>query len=247
MCGLLIISALATAAASQDKPLRKPVRLINDTDLTCSFLALEQVSDLRIKAAERAEEHSLLTVGDLFVFDRRPVDRLVEGQRLTILETGEAIKPSAAGARPVTIVYQRGVARIVLLEAKTVRARIERSCGPVEVGQALVPYEEKKPFSGTDEGFAGVERNNEGPLGKVLFLGKGILQAGSGQWALIDLGAEQGLDTGRQLTVFRQASKNAVWQGVASLVVVQAGPHVSTVKILSARDAVLVGDAVQIH
>jgi hypothetical protein len=245
--GLLACSVLMSAAAVQEKPLRNPVRLVNDSDLYCSFLALEEVPTLRIKAAERAEERALLTQGDLFVFDRRPSDGLAEGQRLAILEISEAIKPAASGARPVTVAFQRGTARVALLDSKTARARIERSCGPIEIGQVLVPFEERKPFFGFDEGYAGSERKAEGPQGKVLYLGKDVLQAASGQWALVDLGTGQGVDFGRQLTVFRKPSPNAVWQGVATLVVVQSGPRVSTVKILSARDAVQLGDIVQLR
>lgn len=243
--GLVLCSVLPAAAARQD-PLRNTRRIIDDSDLYCSLLAVEEVPRLRIKAAERMEERAFLVQGDLFVFDRVPADGLAVGQMLTILEIGETIKVTARGGRPVTVAYQRGRAKIVILDAKSGRARVERACGTIEIGQALGPFAEREVLKGIDLGFASVEWKTEGPQGVVLHLGEGTRQVGPGQTVLIELGTAQGIRAGQQLTAFRMNEKNALWQGMASLIVVNAGPRVSAAKILSARDSLELGDRVQV-
>jgi hypothetical protein len=243
--GSAFLFALSAFASGQDKAPRKAARLINDSDLYCSFLAAANVPRLRIKAAERMGERSFLVQGDLFDFDRFPGDGLAVGQPLNILEVGEKVKIAASGGPAPTVLFQRGQARIAFLDANSGRARIERTCGPVEIGHALVPFSEQAELLGIDRGFASTERKEDAPQGRIVFFGTGVLQAGPGQWALAEVGTGQGIGIGEQLTVFRMDSKNAVWQGVANVIVIHAGPRVSTVKILSARDAVQIGDVVQ--
>ena len=131
--GLSLLCLLA-AASGQDRP-RKELRLIDDADLACSLLAVEEVPRLKIDAAERMEERSFLLEGDLFVFKRLPGDNLADGQVLNILEIGETVRVTARGAKPVTAVYQRGRAKIEMLDAAAGRARIEKACGAIQVGQ----------------------------------------------------------------------------------------------------------------
>jgi len=240
----LSLCCVLMAAAGQDRP-RNEIRLIDEADLNCSLLAIEEVPRLKIDAAERMEERTFLLQGDVFVFNRYPGDNLALGQMLNILEIGETVKVTARRGRPVTAAFQRGRAKIVILNAASGRARIEKACGPIEVGQALGPLAGGDVLKGVDQGFEAVERKAEGPHGAVLFLGNLASQIGPGQMALVEIGTDQGIQAGQQLTAFRVNEKNALWQGMASVIVVHAGPRVSTIKVLSARDALRVGDFVQ--
>lgn len=240
----LSLCCILMAAAGQDR-LRNEIRLIDEADLTCSILAVEEVPRLKIDAAERMEERTFLLQGDLFVFKRYPGDNLALGQILNILEIGETVKVTARRARPVMAAYQRGRAKIDILNAASGRARIEKACGPIEVGQVLGPLAGGDVLRGIDQGFDSVERKTEGPQGAVLFLGNRASQIGPGQMALVEIGTDQGLQAGQQLTAFRLNEKNAIWQGMANVIVVHAGPRVSAVKVLSAREALRVGDLVQ--
>jgi len=242
--GSLLCFVLMATAAGQ-APARNEVRIIEEADLSCSLLAVEEVPRLKIKAAERVEERAFLHAGELFVFDRFPGDGVAVGQVVTILEIGKTIKPPTAGARPVTIAYQRGRAKVVTLDANSGRARIEKECGEIQVGQALGPFVQREVLKGRDLGFAQIERKPEAPTGSVFYLGNDSIHIGPGQMALVDMGTDQGIQAGRQLTVFRQSEKAALFQGLANVIVVHAGPQVSVVKVLSARDSVLPGDIVQ--
>jgi hypothetical protein len=245
VCGSVLLTILTVAAAGQDS-LRNARQIINESDLSCSFLALEEAPTLKIKAAERMEERALLIEGDLFVFDRVPGDGLASGQVLTILELGESVKVTERRARPVIVAFQRGKAKIVILDDRTARARVEKACGPIGIGQFLVPFLAGEIVKGVDQGFAGIEWNPDGLNGVVLHLGGAARQAGPGQMALVELGTEQGIRAGQQLTVFKANEKNALWQGMANVIVVHPGPRVSVVKILSGRDALEIGDRVQV-
>ena len=242
--GFVLWSFLLAGAAGQ-APGRNEIRIIEEADLYCSLLAIEEVPRLRIKAAERMEERALLHYGDLFVFDRFPGDGVSVGQVMTILEIGKTVRPSAAGSRPVTVAYQRGRAKVVLLDENSGRARIEKECGEIQIGQALGPYVQREVLKGRDLGFAAVERKPDAPTGTIFYLGNDAIHIGPGQMALVDIGTGQGIQAGRQLTVFRKNEKNAIFQGFANVIVVHAGPQVSVVKVLSGRDSVLPGDLVQ--
>jgi hypothetical protein len=242
--GLVLCFVLMTTATGQS-PARNEVRIIEEADLYCSLLAVEEVPRLKIKSAERMEERAFLHAGDLFVFDRFPGDGVAVGQMMTILDIGKTVKPTASGARPLTVAYQKGRAKIVMLDANSGRGRIEKECGEIQIGQALGPFVQREVLKGRDLGFASIERKPEEPAGSIFYLAYDAIHIGPGQMALVDIGTEKGIQAGRQLTVFRQNEKNAVWQGLANVVVIHAGPQVSVVKVLSARDSVLPGDIVQ--
>ena len=63
---------------------------------------------------------------------------------------------------------------------------------------------------------------------------------------LIDLGAEQGLKVGQQLTAFSKPEGERPPRAAANVVVVGLGRATATVKVLSARDALRRGDLVQL-
>ncbi|MDP2916099.1 MAG: hypothetical protein Q8O91_11690, partial [Candidatus Aminicenantes bacterium] len=88
--------------------------------------------------------------------------------------------------------------------------------------------------------------DGESLSGRIIFLDNQFFQIGSGQWALIDLGREQGLQVGRQLTLFHQAVKGLPSEAVGNAIVIDAGRVTSTIKVLSAKDAIVLGDLVQV-
>jgi hypothetical protein len=79
--------------------------------------------------------------------------------------------------------------------------------------------------------------------GRVVFLDDDLVQLGTGQWAIVDLGGEDGLAVGQQLALFHQAGEVPP-QAVGNAVVISLGPRWATVKILSAKDTIRLGDLV---
>lgn len=247
LSGVAILGLLLPAASSQlqiaadrDKTLYDVFTLIAESDLYCSFFVLEEDPKLRIAAGETGGDKILLADGDLFYFKADSDAGLTEGQTLMILEIGPAVKSLSQKKALGPIAFRRGRARVVRFDKDYVAARVEKSCGPVTVGNALVPFAEKEGLLGRDLGF-------EGPLpageaGRIVFFDNDMLQIGSGQWALIDLGLEQGLHVGQQLTIAHRAVEGLPLEAIANAVVIDAGRLSSTIKILSARAVIGLGD-----
>lgn len=250
--GLIFFSAIVPAQEAvqaqlgKDKTFQNAFALISEADLYCSFFILEDIPRLRITASEKGGEKSLLADYDLFYIGKAAAVGLKEGQLMMVLEMGQKISSSGSKKILGSVAFKRGRARVVRLEKEMAAARLEKTCGPIMVGDFLVPFEEKEGLLGKDLGFDASARQDEALTGRIIFLDGKFTQIGPGQWALIDLGEENGIQVGRQLTVFHQGEKDLPLVAVGNVIVIHAGRSASTIKVLSAKDAVKIGDIVQV-
>jgi hypothetical protein len=71
---------------------------------------------------------------------------------------------------------------------------------------------------------------------------------GSGDWALVDLGEEDGIQFGQQLVVYKKAKKKgSLAKMIGNLIVINVQTKTSTVKVLSCNNPLRIGDLVQTH
>ncbi len=214
--------------------------LLTETDLYCSFYILDgDEPDMKIFGAERAYERVQFNNGDIVYINRGRNDGIEEGQVFMALEVGQPIP----GYGP--LVHQRGRVRVVALEENTAAARVEKICGPVMIGNYLVPFEEKEGRMGKDLGYNVPPYENNGLKGKILYLKDDFVQAGSGAWALLDLGEVDGIQLGQQLVVYRKLYEGAPLYIFGNMVVIDTQRESCTVKILSCKDALMIGDMIQ--
>ncbi len=214
--------------------------LLNETDLYCSFFILDgDEPDTKIIGAEREYERVQFNNGDIVYLNKGQNDGIEEGQMFMVLEVGEPIP----GYGP--LVHQRGRVRVVFLEDNVSSARVEKACGPVMVGNYLVPFEEKEGRMGKDLGYNVPPHENNGLKGEILFLKDGYFQAGTNAWALLNLGEVDGIQLGQQLVVYRKLHKGAPLFVFGNMVVIDTQKTTCTVKILSCKDALIIGDRVQ--
>jgi len=214
--------------------------LIMETDLYCSIFVMDgPMPTIRIIAAERQEEKILMSEADTFYIDKGKDDGMEIGQLFQVVSVG----PKLGGFGPLCI--RTGRARIVRLEPKRGVVTVDKTCGELKLGNFLVPFEEKETRLGKDEGYAQELDENQGIKGSVIFIETEFHIAGAGQWALIDLGKEQGITLGQQLTIFRRVKNDLPREAIGNLVVIDVQAKTSTVKLLSSRDSVEVGYEVQ--
>jgi hypothetical protein len=233
-------------SAGQEKTLKNAVALISDSDIHCSFSVIAAAPALKIAASEQGGERMILGMGDLFYINIGPGDVLQAGGELTILEMGGRLDAPKGKKSPGLLAYKRGRAKIVRLDAKQAVARVEKSCGPVMVGNSLLPYQEREGVFGHDLGYAGAVFSQGALSGRIIFMDNEFVQIAQGQLALIDLGTDQGIQFGQQLTVFHLAEKIGPPEAVGNVIVVDAGRTTSAIKVLSAKDAVRLDDIVQV-
>jgi hypothetical protein len=232
--------------AGQEKTLKNAVALISDSDIQCSFSAIAAVPALKIAASERGGEIMILGIGDLFYVTSGAADALRVGNELTILEVGGRLAAPKGKKSPGLLAHKRGRARIIRIDAKQAVARVEKSCGPVMIGNSLVPYTEREGILGHDLGFAGAVFDQGALSGRIILMESEFVQIAQGQLALIDLGTDQGVQFGQQLTVFHPAEKNAPPEALGNVIIIDAGKTTSTIKVLSAKDALRLDDIVQV-
>jgi hypothetical protein len=217
-------------------------QMITDTDLYCSFYMLEEgkkLPEMRIIGAERMNEKILLNDADLVYLDRGEADGVEIGQLFEVVGMEQKVPPYGY------VIQRRGRARVVRLEGNISVASLEKTCSPARVGDYLLPYEEKEGEIGRDKGFDWMDPNIS-KHGQVIFVDQDFRIAGTNQWALINMGRQQCLQIGDQLTVFHRAKPTLPREAVASLIVIDVRGATSTVKVLSCRDTVEVGNEVQV-
>jgi hypothetical protein len=213
--------------------------LLSETDLYCSIFVMDDPApEMRILGAERGWERTMITDGEVVYVNKGKNDGLETGQLFLIFEIAQNID----GYGPLGI--KRGRARIVDLEDTRASARIEKACGPVEKGHFLVPFEEKESRLGKDLGYNVPPHRVEGLDGHVIYLETNFNQIGTGYWAILDLGENAGVQMGQQLIIYREEEKEAPLYIFGNVVIVDVQKRTCTVKALSARDAIRMGDFV---
>lgn len=239
------LALLASPAAAQDqiqkaKIFQDEYPLIQETDLYCSIYLLEgDLPELRIIGSERQKEKDLLADADVFYIGRGAKAGLEAGQLFLVVGVGEKIGGYGRLAQ------RKGRARIVAVEDERATVRVDKACQAISVGDVLYPFEEREGMVGKDLGFDNSLAPGTGLSGHILYLQTDFNILGSGHWAIIDLGGEQGLRPGRQLTVFKRARPSLPREAVGNVVVIDVQNRTATVKLLSVRDAVEQGDEVQ--
>ncbi len=216
--------------------------MINDVDLYGSFYIQEQgkpVPDITIVGYERMNEKEFIYEGDVIYLSKGQADGIEIGQVFQIIGFRDPLPPYG------TIAWRQGRARVIRLEEKTAVARFEKSYWPSRVGDYAVPYEELQGETGRDKGFDQLDPNAS-KHGQIVFIDMFRRLSGTNQWALINMGRQQCVQIGDQLTVFRRAQPSLPREAFASLIVIDVRGATSTVKVLSCRDALEVGDEVQL-
>ncbi len=112
------------------------------------------------------------------------------------------------------------------------------------VGDFLLPFEPKETMMGKDLGYDVPPFESEGPLGEVVYLVLDRDQIGSGDRALVSLGARDGIQLGQQMILYRIVSEGAPLMLLGNVVVIHVGEGTSTVKVLSCQDAIRIGDQI---
>ena len=225
-----------------DPLLNEEHALLLDVDLYCS-IAIYDVDkpSLKIIGAEREHERDTFSDGDVVYINQGRLDGLEVGQLFLILEIEENV-PSYG---PLAI--KRGRLRLLALADNKASAVVEKACHSVKLNSYLVPFEPLETVMGTDLGFDIPPFEIGGAKGQVVCLESGFNQIGSGHWAVINIGAGADVRIGQQLILYRIIKEGAPVQIFGNAVVVDVQERTSTIKVLSCRDALRMGDLVMNH
>jgi len=216
--------------------------LLDEVDLYCSFSIWEgKTPDLKIVGAERGSERNLFRDGDVIYLNKGKNDGLENGQIFLIVQIEDRLPGYGK------IALKKGRARLLEPDNDRSTAIIEESCGEARIGHYLVPFEPHEGFMGKDLGYDVSDFDAQAVTGKVVYLQTNYKMIGMGHLALIDLGAEEGIQVGQQLILYRKIRKRTPVQIFGNSVVIDVQNRTSTIKVLSGRDALRRGDLVVAH
>ncbi|MFW6123739.1 MAG: hypothetical protein ACOC5G_00805 [Acidobacteriota bacterium] len=245
---LILISLSITADGFQQEGIKRAkifeeeYELITESDLYCSFYVLDEgIPDLKIIGAERSYERDMFSDEDVVYLNQGREQGLNEGQVFMVLE----VRKDVSGTGPVA--FRRGRVRIHELDDSKSTARIEKSCSMIMEGYYLVPFQPKEGVIGKDLGYDIPSSETEGAKGEVVFLQTDFNQIGTGHWAIVNVGRQSGITLGQQLILYRILEKEAPIQIFGNCVVIDVQQETSTIKVLSCRDAVRIGDRVMVR
>jgi hypothetical protein len=223
--------------------------LITESDMYCSFGVQEgPLPKLKVYGAERKEERILLGDSDIIYVSGGERQGVAKDQVYLLLDIKSDIDVSSprTGKNYGHLALKTGRARVIRSDATKSVLRIEKTCTPVTLGNYAVPFSELKTVIGKDKGFVAYAKERKGTAkGLIIYLGGELNQIASGSWAIIDLGSKDGLEPGNQLTVSTVLEGKVERHGTANAVVISTGTRTATIKILSAADAVRLGDQVE--
>ncbi len=243
---LVSISMIAYGFQQQDikkaKIYQEEYQLITESDVYCSFYVLDgEIPDLEIIGAEREYERNVFSDEDVVYLNQGRMQGLNRGQVYLVIE----VRKDVPGVGPIA--FRRGRVRIEELDDTKSTARIEKACGWIMQGYSLIPFKPKEGMTGKDLGYDIPPFETQGVKGEVVFLEADFNQIGSGHWALINIGQQHGITLGQQLILYRLLKKDAPIQVFGNCVVIDVQEETSTIKVLSCRDAVRIGDNVMVR
>jgi hypothetical protein len=213
--------------------------MISEVDLYCSFSIWEdEIPWLKIIGAQRESEKTMFSDGDVIYLNKGKDGDAKPGQIFWVLE----IRDELRGYGPMA--FGKGRARVQYDDDGTTVAVVEHSCDAVRIGYYLVPFEGRKGITGKDLGYDVPPVEADGVKGSLVYVQNNLRQIGSYQWALIDLGAEQGIQVGQQMILYRRTRKDLPVQILGNCIVIDVKSKTSTIKVLSCRDVIRKGDRV---
>ncbi len=224
---------------------REDYPIISESDLYCSFFLLgEEKLEAKIVSAEKEDEMKLLRDSDVFYIDRGRDAGFGANQVHLILEIGPEIQNPVTGKKLGYLGFKRGRARVFEVGENWGKARVEKSCGRIMVGDFLIPFEERESLL---KSTPREEMPEGGPsVGTVVYLEGNYKIISKDQMALIDLGRVDGLRVGDRLTAYREISSELAPKLLGEFIIINTQSQTSTVKVLSSRDSIKLGDLVRV-
>ncbi len=259
--GILVLAVLVVGAGAllllgQDQTMQRgkiyqeTYPLITDSDMYCSFGVLDgPPPQLRITGAERQEERIQFGDGDVIYINGGEAQGLAKDQIFLLLGVRDdiSVKSDRTGKTYGRLLQKEGRAKVISVETEKAVLRLIKTCAVVSVGDYAVPFTAKATVIGKNLGFVPYTgEKKETVKGSIIYLGGELNQIGTGNWAIIDLGGDEGLQPGNQLTVSTTLGDKLPRHGTGNAVVIDVQARTATIKILTAGDAIRLGDQVEV-
>ena len=180
----------------------------------------------------------LYAKGDTLVIDGGTKNGLDVGRNLVVLRYFRA--NTRAAQMPELGEHTAGLVQIVAVTDESATAVVVHTCNELRQGDLLMTFIPEYKEAPAPTGTPAYDE-----AAKVLFADAGQMLGAPRRWLVIDRGSEQGFRPGQRITLFRHAAPDASTtrpQVLGEAIVVTTKPNSSTVRVISASDAIEFGD-----
>jgi hypothetical protein len=185
-----------------------------------------------IKAHRYAYGRELYAKGDELVITGGTNNGLEVGRNLIVLRYFRANSKSAAF--PEMGEHTAGLVQIIAATESSARAVVVHACNELRPGDLLAAFTPEYVEPTDESGEPSYE-----DAARILHADAGQLVGAPRRMLVIDRGSAQGIQRGNRLTLFRVDTRRTV---LGEAVVVSVRPNSSTIRVVSATDAIEFGD-----
>ncbi len=235
-----LTSVLAAAGAAPAQTAPQMTQLEQAIACAPPTISAEMDAKLHILGAQDTVDRDLYGTGDLLVVDGGTAAGVQIGERFYVR------RANVFGGTPDGTVVTSAWVSIVAVNDSTAIASIDHLCGPIlrrDYLEAFVPPAAPPGAERADD--AG--EPDFGAMGKIVIGNERRSIVGAGDFALIDRGAEQGVQTGSRFAVYRNVGQGLPLSSIGEAVVVSTGATTALARITRSRDAIFIGDYVVPH
>jgi|GEM_PF-3505458 hypothetical protein len=218
--------------------------IVTEDEILFSYFVVEKIDfPMKIIGSEREEFCKTSSDYDIVAVSRNG-SQTKFGEEFIVARNEGVLYHPHTGKKLGYLMRRIGIAKVKCLEEETFLAELKNCIYPVQKGDYLIPFEPKLAIIAENKGFEECPTPLP-PTGTIVYLENGFNEVGLYDKVLIDLGEEDGVRVGTQLTIVQYINDKIPKINIGNLIVIEAQKNISVAKILSCRNPVRVGDLVE--
>lgn len=226
------------------------VALGSESDVYC-FAYLDELGEelpLTMASAEHIEFKATYADGDIVFLDGGTEEGVQAGQEYFLVIPGRAVRHPATGATLGRVNTYIGHARVLCAQEHSATAEIIAACDAVPLGAKVRPFDPIPiPMSVLTPPVTVCDPASGKPSGYITYAKEDAETFGVDHMVLVDLGEADQVTPGTILTVFLDNPVPGLpRRAIGELGVLTAGDHWSTAKVIRSKEAIQVGNRVEV-
>lgn len=219
--------------------------IVTEDEVIYSYFVVEELDfPMKIIGSEREEFCKTSSDYDIVAVTRNGSETKLGEEFIVVRNEGPLYHPHT-GKKLGYLMRRIGLAKVTCVEEESFLAELKNCIYPVMKGDYLIPFEPKLAIVAENKGFEECPSPLP-PTGTIVYLENGFNEAGLYDKVVIDLGEEDGVNVGTQLTIVQYINDKIPKINIGNLIIIEAQKNTSIGKILTCRNPVRVGDLVEI-
>lgn len=219
--------------------------IVTEDEVLYSYFVVEKLDfPMKIIGSEREEFCETSSDYDMVIVSRNGLETKL-GQEFLVIRNEGTLRHPHTGKKLGYLMRRIGFAKVKCAEEESFLAELKDCIYPVMKGDYLIPFEPKLAIVAENKGFDECPTPLP-PIGTIVYLENGFSEVGLYDKVVIDLGEEEGINVGTQMTIVQHINEKIPKVNIGNLIVIETQKNTSVAKILSCRNPVRVGDLVEL-